>query len=433
MFKKLWDYGRKDSLIRDGILLIVTTMGLNVAGFLFHILMARNLGSEGYGDLGVLLSMIYIINVPLNVIQTTLAKFIAEYKAKKEEEKINALMRGSMKELFFYSLIFFFIILITTKFLSNFLHISKIDLFILSPIIIIAALLPIVRAALQGLQEFKKLGWNLTLEGIVKLSMGFLLVYAGLKVSGAVLALVLSFFIPLIWALFPLKQYLKKNTEIFDKKSTYRYALPVFLSLFFLTALYTADTILVKHFFNDHLAGSYIAASLTGKIVFFATMAITLVMFPKTTENHVLKKQSHTILLKALLFIFVISLAIIFIYWQYGAFVTTLLFGTEYPEVKDLLLPFSIAMTLYSLSYAISFYNLSIGRKNFIIFPAILLIVEIIWIWSQQEILSLSKVLSILGNVMGLLFILLLVYHFKETLSRIIKTFFLQKLKKPSI
>ena len=82
---------------------------------------------------------------------------------------------------------------------------------ILSPIILFSVILPIIRGNLQGLQKFKLLGLNLITEIIVKLFLGILLVYLGFKVNGAIFAVVLSFFFPILLGLISIRRYLTKN------------------------------------------------------------------------------------------------------------------------------------------------------------------------------------------------------------------------------
>ena len=201
---------------------------------------------------------------------------------------------------------------------------------------------------------------------------------------------------------------LSKTKGDIEKTAIYRYSLPVFLSLFFFTTLYTADTILVKHFFEDAQAGNYLAAALAGKIVFFASMAVTLVMFPKVTESHTLKKPSKIILLKALTFILLISLLTTLVYALFPELIINILFGEQFQTIQNLLIPFSLAMGLFSLSYALSFYNLSLNKSNFIFLPALLLVLEGVLIVLKHN--TLREVVMILVAIMAVLFISLGIY-----------------------
>ena len=91
IIKKFLKYDKNDSLIRDGIILFTATMIANASGYIYHLGMGRILGPADYGALGAILSLLYILLVPFNVIQTTLSKFVAKFKANDQENKIRYL------------------------------------------------------------------------------------------------------------------------------------------------------------------------------------------------------------------------------------------------------------------------------------------------------------------------------------------------------
>ena len=56
--KNFLKYTKDDSLIRDSFILFVATMIMNLGAFLYHFVMGRMLGPEGYGILGVVLGFV---------------------------------------------------------------------------------------------------------------------------------------------------------------------------------------------------------------------------------------------------------------------------------------------------------------------------------------------------------------------------------------
>ena len=411
MLKKLWNYGRKDSLIRDSFILFTASSIVNVGAFIFHLIMGRFLGPANYGILGTLLTIVYIVNVPINVIQTTITKFVSQFKALNENNKISLLIRGSFRKLFvigFFSTLF---IILISPLIAQFLHISKLNIILLSPIILFSVLLPIVRGTLQGLQKFNLLGLNLILEIIFKLGLGIIFVYLGYKVNGAISAVVLSFLFPILLGLFTIKNFFeKKQTDSFDQKKIYNYTYPVLISLTLMSLLFTIDVFLVKHYFEEELAGFYVAASIIGKIIFFATFAISQVMFPKSVEKFSLNQSSKTILKKSLLLVSLLSVPITIFYFIFPQFVTLILFGNEYMKINNLLGIFGIAISLFSFSYLLVLYNLSISRIN-LIFPLIFFVIlETLLIYFIHT--TLLQVVLILTIIMLLVFIYLLFYTF---------------------
>src|SRR3989344_9658862 len=102
-FKNTWNKNR--SFLQDNFVLFGTTMLLHILGFLFHFYASRKLGPAEYGLFGSLLSLLYIITVPLNTIQTAISIFVSRFKVSGEHGKINFLLRHSLKKLFIYSIV----------------------------------------------------------------------------------------------------------------------------------------------------------------------------------------------------------------------------------------------------------------------------------------------------------------------------------------
>ena len=99
-----------EKLIKDNFVLFISFFILNVLGYLFHFYAGRKLGPADYGIFGSLLSLIYIIGMPLTAIQTTITKFVANFKAKEEYGKISYLLKSSLRKIFLMGIVVFFIV-----------------------------------------------------------------------------------------------------------------------------------------------------------------------------------------------------------------------------------------------------------------------------------------------------------------------------------
>jgi len=406
LLKKLKTYYKSSSLVQDNIILFFSTMGLNAFAFLFHFYMGRVLGPGDYGVLGVLLSLILFFIIAVFTIQTSMAKFTSEFKAKKQYNKINFLLRVSLKKLTIYGLIVMIIFIAISPLLSKFLHIPTILLITLSPSILFINLLAINRGILQGLQKFKSLGFNLISEGIIKFFGGVLLVTIGLKVYGAIGAIILSVIIAFILSLKQLKRILNNNIKKFNTKPVYKYSLPVLVILLSLTAFYTIDIFLVKHFFSNKEAGLYVATSLIGKILFFGSLSISQVMFPKITNLYAKKKPHKHVLYKSLLIISLLIFPAIIIYFLFPKLIVFILYGKQFLEIAPLIGWFGITMGLFSLNYLISFYFISIYRFKILYLLFIFNLIEIILIYLFHN--TLLQVIQIFFTLMLIIFIILM-------------------------
>lgn len=400
---------KKESLLRDNLILFISTFINSTFGYLYHFFAARTLGPISYGILSSLLSIVYILTIPFNTVQTAIARFTAEYKTKKEEGKVSYLLSRSIKKLFILSIFVSIILIALIPLLKSFLLINATMPFVILAIVsIFILLLPVVRGIMQGSQDFKTLGLNLILEGLIKFSLGAVLILIGFKVNGALGAIVASFSIPFFIGLYNLKKYLRiKKTKI-EKDHFYKYSLYLLMLLSTLTIFYSIDLLLVKHYFSETEAGYYAAASLLGKVIFFGTMSITQVMFAKVSEHYFSKKEFKKIMYKSLLIISLFGAAVFSFYSLFPDFAVRLFFGKSFLAIKPYIGRFAVLMTLFSLTYAVSFYNISINRNKFIYLIILSNIAEILLIMFFHN--SLMQVINILLYLVLALFIILFAY-----------------------
>lgn len=414
----LINYIKKHELLKDNLILFLGNSCGAFFTFLFHFYMGRRLGPEGYGVLGAVLALIYLFTIPLTTIQTSIAKFVSNFKSEKRYREINYLHKASIKKLFIFGLISAIIFILLSNFIADYLHISKNSLLILSLYIVFSLLLYINRGILQGLQKFKKLSLNLISEGFVKLVLGIIFILIGLRVNGAVGAIVAALIFAFFISIYQIKDIFKEGIKKFDTSKIYRYTIPVLITLISLTAFYSLDIILVKHFFTDKEAGYYSAISLLGKIIFFGSMPISQVMFPKSSALYNKKKSSKSLMYKSILMISIFSLPVILLYFLFPNLIINLVYGSSYLDASSLLGWFGIVMFLFSMIYLIAFYSLSLHKKNFLYILLLFNVLQIVLIYLFHE--TLAQVVSILTVLM---FVLLCIVFLKATLIKDGKTF----------
>lgn len=410
--KNFFKYTKEDSLVRDSFILLVATMTMNIGAFLYHFVMGRVLGPSDYGVLGVVLTVFYVLLVPHYVIQTSISKFIASFRAKKNFKAVSNLFVRSTKKLIIASILLFFVVLGLSFFLADFLRIPLGILWIVALAIPFLFLVPIARGMLQGLQSFKLLGVNFVVEAFAKFLFGLLLVFVGFGVFGAVFGITAAYMTSFILGYFVLMKYFKKTKNIVDSKSVYKYSWPVFLVLLSLTLFYSLDVMLVKHYFDALQAGYYAAFAILGRIAFFASFSLVFVLFPKAVEAHALGKPNINLLKKSLFLVTFVSGSVVLGYLLLPKLVVLVLFGNEYLNIAKYIAPFAFIMTLFSYVYVLSFYNLSINRSKFVYGLLLLNLLEVIFIVLFHN--TFSQVMWILGILISLTLVFMLVYTFAK-------------------
>ncbi|MAF50488.1 MAG: hypothetical protein CMH64_00180 [Nanoarchaeota archaeon] len=411
-------FEKNKSLIKDNFVLFVSFFILNILGYLFHFYAGRKLGPSEYGVFGSLLSLIYIIGLPLTSIQTTITKFVADFKAKGNWEEIAYLLKNSLKKIFLIGLGVTLVYLLLSPFIASFLKIDSLTpVMLIGSYLFLALLLPITRGILQGLQKFKQLGASFVFEGITKLGLGVLLISIGLGVNGAILAFTFAYLIPFVLTFYFLRKVFRKEKKKFDSGEIYRYSFPVALMLVSLTGFFTIDILLVKHFLSAVEAGYYAAMALLGKVIFFGSMSVSMVMFPKIAELYAVKKNTKRLMLKSLFMVFLCSFVVVSFYFLFPEFVVNMLFGSEYLEIAGLIGFFSLFMGIFSLVYVLSFYNVSIQRSKFIYILILFNFIEGGLIYLFHE--SLMQIITILIGLIIVLFLILVFYTYIDKNERL--------------
>ncbi len=375
----------KDNILEQTSVLLIALMIGNVSNYLFNVLMGKMLGPLNYSNLTSLLSLFIILSVPTGTVQMVITNYVSKYKAENDYPKIKFLLVKSIKKLSFYGIIGFLIFLAASGLIASFLKIPSVTpVIILGLTLLFSIIMPVNRGVLQGLQEFNYLGIDLSAEALLKFVFGVIFVSLGLRVSGAIAGFTSGSFIALVLTFYFLRSIfkIKSGDESIDKVEMYRHFWPTLITLFCFAVLTNVDLILVKHFFSSIKASYYSAAVVIGRIALFLPGAVSMVMFPKTSELYAKKQNSSVILKKSLLVTFLLSASVTIGYFLFPVFVTKLVFGSKFLASSSLLGIIGIAMTFFALDNVLLFYNLSIHNYDFIkmlVFCTILQVVLILF------------------------------------------------------
>jgi len=396
------------------------TIVANLLAYLFHVYMGRSLGAAEYGILGSLLAAFYILFVPLGAFSTVVTKFVSEFKARKEYGKVASLLFPGMRKLSRYAILIFIGLSLGSWLTADFLRIpSPFPVILMGLAIAFAVGLPIPRGVLQGLQKFGQLGLNISLESLIRLLLGVLLVSLGLGVNGAILAYGLGYLAAILLALMPLRFLLHLRNETIDISSIYKFSLPTLTMSICLAVMTNVDLIFVKHFFTSEEAGIYTVVSVLGKVIFFVSGAFTIPMFPLVSELHTRGENTLLILKKSLFYVISFSGLVIAAYWLFPSFIVHTLYGRAYSLAIPLLGAMGIAMGLIALVMVYTTYLLALKDTRFVKVLLGCTFLQIILLSLFHH--TLLEVIYVLILTNGLTLFLLLLSRLK-TRGRLMKT-----------
>jgi len=358
------------ALLSGSIALLVGINLFNIVNFLFQFAMARMLSPADYGILATLFSIIYIMGVFSEPVQTIIAKYSS--KESQNGKLKNLALRSLKKGLKISSIIFVGYIFIAIP-LSLALKIPYLLVNLTGLIIFSAFLSPVTRGVMQGRKFFKTLGANLFLESIIKLVLAIILVLIGWKVYGAMAAAIVGSLVAFIFSIIALREVLNARERKTNLKGIYSYSWPVFVVLFSVLAFFSLDIIIARIVFDATSAGYYAIASVLAKIIFLGTQPISKALFPISAEQKTVKK--HHLLINAIGILFVCVFIALLIFYFFPSILIKLFAGRAILESQNILFYLALAMSILSFTNLILLYKLSRSKTRnylvFLIFPII--------------------------------------------------------------
>lgn len=350
-------------LVRGSILIFTASHIVSIANFLYNLLMARLLGPEKYGELGAILSLMILLGAPLSVLNLLVVKTVSFYWGKKEIGTIAAFLKYLTRKLFIIGIIAGLIIVILNPLIISFLKLdSSIPIFLIAFSYIFSGPIILNRATLQGTLSFSPLVLNSFIEVGMKLILSVTLVLLSFQVTGAILGPIIGSLIAYALAILQIKVILKESNEAhFAKEYFFSSVIPVFMASFSLSAIFSIDVLLVKHFFSARIAGEYLAVATIGRIIFYAVGPMIAVMLP-IVSSRVSNTASRSLpLLGTMVLSLALSTVIMFVYFLFPKFITGILFGNRYYGIIPYLGMFSFFITIYTINSILTHFLLSVS------------------------------------------------------------------------
>ena len=401
-----------DIFSKNIIVVFFATTLVNVFNLLYQLLIAHKLSPEDFASFNALISIFMLVSAPLANLQTVVAKYISEFRARQEKRKLKVLMTQILKRTLLFSVVSFFIIYLLSPVLMRSLKIpSNLSGPILAVTIALSWITPVLLGSLQGFELFSWLSSVSVIGGFLKLLFAAIFLYLGFSIAGAVGALMFSGLIITFILVIPLKDVLNFKTrgDGINFKEIFLYLIPVGVTSFCYMGLVNTDMIMVKYYFPSFDSGVYSLAQMVGKIFLFLPAAISVVMFPKTSGLNAKSMDTTQTLKKSLVYGGILCLGAAFVYNIFPEFILRILTGKYSPEAVFLGRFFSISMSFFTLLYILEIYFLSISDLRFLKYLIAGLLCQLIAIAVFHVNLGQVAVILLINSILLFLFHLKLV------------------------
>ena len=351
-------------LLTDNGMMVTSAVAVNILSFLLNAYAARALEPAEFGALGSLLATYLILSVPLSTLSLLFARSVATFVAHQDTAGTASLLRIGLTSLCLLGTMGLSVIALTSPQIATFLQIASSGPVILMGLAIACAPpLFAVRGALQGLQNFAHLSFNISFEAAIRFLGVVFLVGVGLGLNGAIGAYGLALLLALAIGLFSLRRFLtgEGSLDKFSLQALPQNWLGFFVLFTCLTAMSQIDVVMVKHFFNPEEAGLYQAAASLGKTLLFVAGVMNHTMFPKVTEAEARGVNSRPILKEYLAYVIGLCTLGIVTIWVAAPQLLELTFGQSYVGAAPLLRLFGLAVGLMALVSILVHYRAAVN------------------------------------------------------------------------
>lgn len=361
-----------DKFIKNSMIYFTGTVIVGLLNYFFHPILSRLMGIEDFGDVQAFLSFFALVGPLIAVFGSICVNIMAS--GGDEKEKIETI--SHLRKVASYMAITVFLFLLASSyFLKGFFNFKSLFSFILLITLpLLAVSITIRNAFLQGTHDFKSLVFSGIVASTSRLIFAILFVIIGWHIFGAVFGLLMAQLITLGYLFWKTRKqlvFVPVAGPLFTKKISGElwYGLLILIISLTISFLYSADVLVVKHYFSAAQAGLYSGIAIVGRMIFFLSASIVVVLFPSVSkDNSVL--ENNKLLFKALIFIFFIGGGACIFFSLFPNWLIQIFIGSRYLDHASLLPRLGLLSFLASIVQVLFYYYLAL-RQKFIIFPAI--------------------------------------------------------------
>jgi O-antigen/teichoic acid export membrane protein len=367
-----------NQFLRHNAVFFVGSIGVGALNYLYYPILGRLLSPTSFGEVQTLVSIFLQLNIFLTVLSLVVVNIVTNTGSDTKRNELVVEFERLALVVSFGALIAS--ILLQTQ-LQSFLQFASPWPFSLLALAMVVSVPFVLRGAiLRGKQRFGLMSAGNIIAAGAKIVFSSLLVIAGLGTIGAIGGIVLAQAVACIfvgaWA-FRLgfkgeggvRRIRLPNMRLL--KPELRYGAFVLLGSLAITLQYSLDIIVIKHYFDAHLAGLYAGIASVARIVFFITASVPQVLISSVRMKPDAAKQNKALLLRSAIFLAALGLPALLLLVFAPGLVVRLLMGDTYQALSHLLPRLSIAIFIVSALNLLSAYYLALRRYGIAIVSSI--------------------------------------------------------------
>ncbi len=374
-------------LVAGGSMLAGAMLLANAGNYALNLFLGRVLTPAEFSDANLMVTLLFTLTSVALCLQMVAARFVARADAAGHPDGADGLVRR-LRRLALWAGIVVAIVLAGGAPLWS-------DLFRTAspwPFVILAVGVPfwliqaIGRGTLQARLAFPALSTSFVIEMVTRVGLGVALVWAGLGVNGATVALTASFIVTCIVVDAIARPRARETTNGPDPREVRAYAGMISILLVGQILANNSDVLISKAVFPPGEAGVYAAVALVGRAVFFLAWSVATVVFPVAVRRHTTGDDASPILRNGMAIVLAIGLACAAGAFWWGGPVLGVVLGPEYAGLSLALAAYAVSTTLFAIGNLVASYHLSRSdtRPAWILLGAALLQVVLLLLWHDD-------------------------------------------------
>jgi O-antigen/teichoic acid export membrane protein len=396
---------RESRLVRQNLTLFAGGLVAGVGGFVYHAIAGRVLGPTTYGQVAFLIALYAVGTAPALILIVVLARYTATLVAR-GDAGVRSLMTRTTRLVAIPGLAAVLVTTLVARPVAAFEHLgSALPVVILGFSIALVWQVAIPRGILQGLQRFTALSLNLGLELVVRTSIVFVLLTAGYAVSGAMAAVFTGLAFCFALGLFSLRDHFGHGGTRVQLRVMASFSLTAAAGIIGIQILYNQDVILAEHFLSGHDGGIYGGLNKIGTILFFLTLSVSQVLFPRVVEAVAKEQHPGRILLSSAGILTALGAGALVVFAVVPGLVVGILFGPGFKDAAPFVLAVGFIGLALSLDNLLVQFFMAVHDRLFVPILAAACIAEAVLIVRFHGGVG-SIVADVLAALLGLLVLL---------------------------
>ena len=367
---------RRNRLVRQNAILFAGGLVAGIGGFVYHAIAGRVLGPITYGQVAFLIAVYAVGTAPALILIVVLARYTATLAAR-GDAGLSTLLTRTVRLVAIPCLIAVLVTTLMARPVAAFEHLnSTIPILILGFSIALIWQVAIPRGILQGLQRFPSLSLNLSVELIIRTTAVFILLKAGYAVSGAMAAVFLGLAFCFGLGLFTLRDHFKRVGARVQLRVMAGFSLTAAAGIIGIQILYNQDVILAEHYLSGHDGGIYGGLNKIGTIMFFLTLSVSQVLFPRVVEAVAKEQHPGRILLSSAGILAALGGGAILVFAAVPGLVVGILFGSAFRDATPYVFAVGIIGLALSLDNLLVQFFMAVHDRVFVPILALAVVAE---------------------------------------------------------